>query len=168
MGVDNKVADNLQALRDDARRIKATTEKALELMTGKNSEAKALKMRKYMLTFACWFLLPVVGGILMALQYEDKMPKSVLDQSMFKSINDALPNLFSTQIIATFVFTNQTNKDISELIESQKKLCSLDATVLKENLVKLDGILARREALNKEWLEDNLQDDASMTGWKKS
>lgn len=179
-GVDNKVVDNLQALRDDAKRIKAKTTEALELTTGKNSEAKALKMRKYMLTFACWFLLPVVAAILVALQYEEKMPKSVLNQSMFKAINDAIPNPFSVQIfailmltvlvaiVATFVLTSKTNKKISELIASQKKLCSLDATVLKENLVKLDEILAKREALNKEWLEDNLTDDAAMTNWKKS
>ena len=34
--------------------------------------------------------------------------------------------------------------------------------------MRICRILAKREALNKEWLEDNLQDDASMTNWKKS
>merc|ERR1719420_1028779 len=121
-GVDNKVVANLGALREDAQRIKAKTTKALELTTGKNSEAKALKMRKYMLTFVLYFLLPVVLTILVALQYEEKMPKSLLNQSTFKAINDAVPNPFSVQIFgilflsvvvaffATYFVTDKTNK----------------------------------------------------------
>jgi len=144
-------------------------------MSGKNSRVKTLKIRKYTLTFACWIVLPIVAAILIALQYEEKMPNGVLEHSTFKSINDMIPNPFSVEIFAILMFvvlvllgvtyyaTKQTNDAITKLYGEQKKLSThTDVKALKENLVKLDKILEKREELNKAWMKDNFHDDSEM------
>jgi len=175
-GVESKVVNNLLALRDDARRIKEKTEMALAAMTGSNSDITVLRVKKVVAGTVLWvFMVPFVLSLI-ALQFEEKLPQSLLEQSQFKALNDMIPNPFPWERFAVifaiclgllffaYRYTVQISKKIAGAKEGQAKLCTaeVDAKVLKENIERLDTILKEREKLNKAWLHDNLHDDSEM------